>query len=242
MAALEIANEARAIQARSQGQQNVDRRAAARPSRVPTDREGVRHAARAPQGREGQSRQDHERVPRLVHQDLRRPQRPPTRRTRRAPEPVAATQSRTWAACAFGQSESLGTPAPRCSAHAKARADSRTCRSSLGGRLPRQSQRSRKRRLDRCRSPAFRAKQGRAPEPGDPRFRNLRGRDPRALHSLQAEYLRRPSRRRTHRWRRRCTDVATTGSIAPDRQGPAFPMARNSRQVACATSSRFAGA
>ena len=29
-----------------------------------------------------------------------------------------------------------------------------------------------------------RAKQGRAPEPVDPRFRNLRGRDPRALHSL----------------------------------------------------------
>ena len=50
--------------------------------------------------------------------------------------------------------------------------------------------------------PQYRAKQGRAPEPGDPGFRNLRGRDPRALHSLQAGYLRRPSLRRAHRWRR----------------------------------------
>ena len=40
-----------------------------------------------------------------------------------------------------------------------------------------------------------------APEPGDPRFRNLRGRDPRALHSLQAGCLRRPSPRRARRRR-----------------------------------------
>ena len=95
MAALEIANEARALRAQLKRDLKADRASIGEllldpPAFLQTAKVFDMLLALPKGGRECQSRQDHERLPHLAQQDVQRPQRPPTRRTRRAPEPVVA--------------------------------------------------------------------------------------------------------------------------------------------------------
>ena len=73
----------------------------------------------------------------------------------------------------------------------------------------------------------LRAKQGRALEPGDPCFRNLRGRDPRAPHSSCG--VSQPAVTATGTpSAARCTDVATSRCFGTRGSRPAFVLARAS--------------